>query len=87
MATIYADNIYQFLCELAEAAEAHQNAVILDRIEFARKHYLFPLTSEFLGVSMVVLGEVLDHSKEMLSPQQVRQAGEYITTIKKRFFS
>ena len=87
METVYADELYQFLSESAGSAKCSGNKDLLERIDFAMKHYLFPLTSEFLGVSMVVLREVLDQQRGILTPKQAEQADAYVDRIKKQFFS
>jgi hypothetical protein len=66
MKIIYANKLNSFLEELPEAARSHNRSAALERIEFARKHYVFPLTSEFLGVSMVVWREYFKTGKEFL---------------------
>lgn len=83
---IRVDRLFEFLSELEATGISHGNSKIVERINFARKHYIFPLTSEFLGVSMEVLREVLDDAGEMLSPQQAEQAREYARDIEKQWF-
>lgn len=97
METVYADKLYAFLTEMAAAAQAQGNQNVVQRIEIARKHYMIPLptgkffrlplTSEFLGESMVALREVLDTSRSLFTPQQVSQAKEYVDSIKQQWFS
>ena len=84
---IYANKVYEFLSELATLAASKGLGTQLERIDFARKHYIFPLTSEFLGVSMVVLQEILRNSPGLLSEEQHARASEYVAEIKKQFFS
>jgi hypothetical protein len=87
METVYADKLYAFLTELAEAAQAQGNQEAVRRIDFARKHYGNPLTSEFLGESMVALRELLDTSESMFTFEQASQAKEYVDAIKQQWFS
>jgi hypothetical protein len=87
METVYADRLYEFLTGLAEVAEARNDRSALERIEFARKHYLPPLTSEFLGVSMVALREILSRSEDLLSAQQAKEARQYVSAISRQWFS
>lgn len=49
MTKVYADELYRFFSEIAEAATRLGESDGLKRIEFARKHYLFPPTSEFFA--------------------------------------
>jgi len=57
------------------------------RIDVARKHYLIPLTSEFLGESMVALREVLNASRTLFTSEQASQARWYVDAIKQQWFS
>jgi hypothetical protein len=82
MSSIRADRLFEFLSELEQTARSHGNSKAAERLEFARKHYIFPLTSEFLGVSMVVLREVLNDATAMLSPRQLQEARKYTERIK-----
>jgi hypothetical protein len=84
---IYADRLFDFLKELEDTAKARGDVKIQEKIEFARRHYIVPLTSEFLGVSMNVLHEVLDEAEEMLSSKQIAQAREYAAGIREQWFS
>ena len=87
MEAVYADKLYAFLTELMEAAQAQGDQEAVRRIDFARKHYLIPLTSEFLGESMVALRELLDTSGLLLTSEQASQAKEYVKAIKQQWFS
>jgi hypothetical protein len=84
---IYADRLFEFLTELADTAKVHGDAKIQEKIAFARRHYILPVTSEFLGVSMDVLHEVLAEAKEMFSSKQIDQAREYAVGINDQWFS
>ena len=86
MNKVYADELYFLLSEIAEAAVRFGESNGLNQIEFARKHYVFPLTSEFLGVSMDALTEILQHSRGILTPVQVRRAEQYVLEIRTQWF-
>ena len=87
METVYADKLYAFLTEIAVAAEAQGDQVAVRRIDVAKRHYMIPLTSEFLGESMVALREVLETSRWLFTPEQARQAKDYVDAIKQQWFS
>ena len=87
METVYADKLYAFLTEMAAAAQAHGDREAVRRIDIARKHYMIPLTSEFLGQSMVALRELLDTSRLLFTSEQASQAKEYVDVIKQQWFS
>jgi len=97
MDTVYADKLYEFLTEMVASAEARGDQEVVSRIDTARKHYMIPLpngkffrpplTSEFLGESMVALREVLDTSRSLFTPEQASQAKEYVDSIKQQWFS
>jgi len=87
MPTIYADRLYRFLAELGESANSHNLLAAGERIEFAKRHYVVPLTSEFLGVSMLALKDILSEHREILTTEQITRAEEYVTEIKRQFFS
>jgi len=76
METVYADKLYAFLTEMAAAAHASGNQEAVLRIDFAMKHYTFPLTSEFLGESMLALRELLNTSQLLFTSEQASQAKE-----------
>ncbi len=56
---IYADQVYRFLAELLPRTHRHGDAKIRKRLERAMLHYTPAVTSEFLGVSMTALQEML----------------------------
>lgn len=97
MDRIYADKLYEFLSELVATAQSQGDEQVVQRIDRARKHYMIPLptgeyfrlplTSEFLGESMLALREVLAGSKALLTPEQTSTAREYADTIKRQWFS
>jgi hypothetical protein len=87
MFAIYADKLLEFLTELAISAKAQGHERALKRINFARLHYDWGLTTEFLGVSMLVLKELLDQSSELFSSEQIKQITEYVTEIKRQYYS
>lgn len=97
METVYADQLYEFLTEIVETAESGGNQDIVRRVDDARKHYVIqlrdgkshrlPLTSEFLGESMLALREVLEEWPSILSPTQAKQARKYADLIRRQWFS
>ena len=97
METVYADKLYEFLTVMVATAQSQGDQVVVSRLDVARKHYMIPLptgkyfrlplTSEFLGESMVALREVLDTSRSLFTPEQASQAKEYVDAIKQQWFS
>ena len=97
MEPVYADKLYEFLTEIAEAAKSRGDQQVAQSIDVAMKHYMIPLptgknfrlplTSEFLGESMVALREALDKSRSLFSPEQASLAEEYVDSIKQQWFS
>lgn len=87
MEKVYADKLYAFLSEMVSAAQVQGDQVAARRIDVARKHYMIPLTSEFLGESMLALRQVLETSRSLFTPEQASQAEAYADTIKRQWFS
>jgi hypothetical protein len=87
METVYADKLYEFLTEMIATAQSQRDQEAVRRLDVARKHYMIPLTSEFLGESMVALREVLDMSRSLFTPEQASQANEYMVAIEQQWFS
>jgi hypothetical protein len=87
MKPVYADRVYEFLTALAAAAQTNGDLESVRNLEVARKHYLFPLTSEFLGKSMDALREIVARSPIWLSADQKRLATELRDSIKRQWFS
>ena len=87
MGKVYADKLYAFLTEMVTAAQVQGDQVAARRIDVARKHYMIPLTSEFLGESMLALREVLETSRTLFTPEQAREAKAYVDAIKQQWFS
>ena len=82
---IYADRVYQFLAELLPRTRRHGDAKITQRLEHAMLHYTPPVTSEFLGVSMTALQEMLTNSSSIFSPSELKRAKELVSAIKQWF--
>lgn len=97
MEPIYADKLYEFLTEMLATAQSQGDEEAAQRIDRARKHYMVPLqggktlrppvTSEFLGESMLALRDVLARSRKVFSSMQIEEAGEYADSIKQQWFS
>lgn len=87
METVYADKLYEFLTDLMVTAQSQQDDETAQRIDRARKFYVIPLTSEFLGESMFALREVLGCSKTLFTPEQTSKAQEYADAIRQQWFS
>jgi len=49
--------------------------------------YTPPVTSEFLGVSMTALQEMLTNSSSIFSPSELKRAKELVSAIKQQWFS
>jgi hypothetical protein len=85
--SIHADQVEQFLSELAQVFESKGNQKLLDRIDVARKYYFSHVaTSEFLGEAMQALRAALDQGRDMLSPEQAELAMKYVNSIERQWF-
>lgn len=97
MDKVYADKLYEFLTEMLTTAQSMGNREVVQRIDAARKHYLVPLpagkyfrpplTSEFLGESMLALREVLEKAGSLFTAEQTGLALEYVESIRQQWFS
>jgi hypothetical protein len=84
---IYADRVYYFLADIAKALEANHREELLSSVGVAMRHFVVPLTSEFMGVAMTALEEVVAKAGDILTPLQIEQAKGYIKSIKNQYFS
>jgi predicted ATPase len=73
--------------ELKRSAEAAEDDTDAEAINRATKYYLLPLTSEFLGESMLALESLLARSPLWLSREQASQARRYVDSIRSQWFS
>lgn len=87
METVYADKLYEFLTEMAATAQSHGDDGAVQRIDKARRYFRPPVTSEFLGESMLALREVLERSGSLFTLKQTSKATEYADAIKQQWFS
>jgi hypothetical protein len=84
---IYAESVFHFLREIASILHSSGRTQLAERLDFATKHYIFPLTSEFYGVAMIALRETVSAAPEALSSQQLNRARYLADAIKAQWFS
>jgi hypothetical protein len=85
--TVYTDHVFYFLKEIAPLLRSSNHTQLADSVERAMKHYIFPLTSEFYGVAMMVLRDTVDSATDVLTPQQLDCARYFADNIKAQWFS
>jgi len=83
---LYADHVFLFFEEVASALRG-SSVELADSVEYAKKFYIVPLTSEFYGVAMQALRKVIDSRSGALTSQQLEQARIYVDRIKSQYFS
>ena len=86
METVAADRLFPFLAGLKRTAKAEEDDAIVEAIDHARKHYRLPLTSEFMGESMLALESLLARSPVWLTREQAYEAKEYVDSIRRLWF-
>lgn len=87
MEAVAADTLFRFLTDLKQTAEAQRDFEAAEALSQARKHYIFPLTSEFMGESMLALENLVARGPAWLSREQTNQAKVYVDSIRRRWFS
>ncbi len=83
---IYADEVYRFLSHLYARMQETGHQELASKLDIAMKHYVFPLTSEFLGVSMTAMEDVVTVAGAALAPVDVDRAKRYAELIRRQFF-
>jgi hypothetical protein len=82
-----ADEVYQFLTEILPTVRQLGNPQVTRNLEDAILHFIPPITSEFLGKSMVALRQVVDNSMATLPPLELQKASDLAAAIKEQWFS
>ena len=78
--------LHDFLSHLSAEMQSKKETVLVDELQRAMKHFLFPLTSEFYGVSMHALQKALSAGSGVLSVDDKERAAHFIDEIRSRWF-
>ena len=77
--------LYKFLSHLSVVEQGEPE--LGEDFRRAMKHFVFPLTSEFYGVSMVALNKMLASNQRNFSAEDKRLAAIFVKEIQEKWFT